>query len=271
MDPLPLDDQQLELIEAGRCGLRALTVPEEALVETSSRERASRRRISRRRRIAGRVLAAATVVGVGCAGIGAYFLQRPSIACGSLQPHGRASCVGNAVLADAFADQGERTESFPGRFEVDERCVDDAEAIVDGRLSCDSERSIGSAHTRVGLFVEIGGRCGRWGTNRGGAGGVNPVWTSTVDLPHGQWRLTAETNISRALTTSRCALGVDGKTGTDLSVSGTSSVEETVSGGQHTIRVSCSGDRAYRGCLGGPPVWSTSAESYVVEVTAKRL
>ena len=58
MDPLPLDDQQLELIEAGRCGLRALTVPEEALVETSSRERASRRRISRRRRIAGRVLAA---------------------------------------------------------------------------------------------------------------------------------------------------------------------------------------------------------------------
>ncbi len=300
-----LDDDELAIVQRGRAGMRRLRNEEQALVATSELRRARERTRRRTRRLVVRSAAVVVLAGISS---GLYLwwqsLQRADFDCGMIDTHARATCTGPRDLRLGCDAPQDWSDAEPPRepdkvpfplYRVKKHCRGDAIALSEGRATCRVERSRDELDAEVAFYATIGGRCGAWATCENGLGGVQPVWSGHIDLTHGDWSLTVTAVAVRAgldvpmevptreWPGSTCKFSIDKHVlgSLDLGLldrdrrpikqaAPVHFVEDKLSGG-HELILRCEGPPEARSCTGGPPLWTTSDESFLVTVHAHRL
>jgi hypothetical protein len=266
-----LDEDSLVEVEAGIPGMRAPRRSEEVLLAESRAARARVAVSARRRTWQRRVIVALLTLATSGAAVAFRLLERPMLTCGVMRPGVQLNCTAGAPTRIAESKTYDEPTDSLGTHTSSIRCPEESVAFAQYRMTCEVSRAFGYLYSRVGFYAEIGGRCGRWSSNRGGSASVNPRWQSEIVLPPGDWTLSVHTTVIRVLAEAVCDLLLDGHVVQHLDIRGHEATYETrLAGGRYTLGLSCRADPDSRGCLGGPPVWSTSAEAFLLEVESRR-
>lgn len=103
----------------------------------------------------------------------------------------------------------------------------------------------------LNIQVDVGGQCGAGPT--GGSGGVNPDWTTTIELLRRKgtdaWEIHLESTNTHKTPNAKCSAAVEGHV-IGLNISGHSESEFNLPFGEHVIEFSCFGQNPSNGCYG---------------------